>query len=282
MHIKNYFILGVISIALAFVTACGKSSTRSHKPLRIMVGGTMRPVIEKLAKDYTAKTGQQIEWDYGDSGELMIRIEQTQTGDLYVCHDPFVVRLNTRGLCDKAYTAASLTPVIVVAKGNPKGITGFKDLAKPGIKIILPDRMYSTTGHIVARMAEKAGLVNEFNANTVSHTRGGGQSADAVGLGTADAAIVWNAVAHLRKDKVDVVEIEPEVRPQRDIDAITTATYGKSDTDYTRVTISTLKASKNIEAARKLAEFICAPENREIWASCGFSPADPTRPTIPE
>jgi molybdate transport system substrate-binding protein len=246
-------------------------------PLRVLVGGTMRPAVEALIREYTKKTGQEIEMDNGDSGELMIRIEQTKSGDVYVCHDPFLATLARKGFCDKSWTVASLKPVIVVPKGNPKNIGGFRDLAKPGTKLVLTDPVYSTMGHVVTRMAERAGMSAQIESNAVTRTRGGGQAANAVALGTADASIVWDAVAFLRKDKLDSVPIEKDFAPRKDVDAVTSATYGRIDMDYIRVTVATLKFSKNLEAARRFAEFVASKENRKTWDTQGYSPVDDSR-----
>lgn len=254
-----------------------KTSTANMAPLRILVGGTMRPAMEALVNAYTLKTGQKIEIDTGDSGELMIRIEQTKSGDVYVCHDPFLARLIRKGFCDKSWTVATLKPVIVVPHGNPKAINGFRDLAKSGTKLILTDAIYSTMGYVVARIASRAGLSDQIASNTVTTTRSGGQAANAVAIGTAEASIVWDAVAFLRKDKLDSIPIEKEFAPQQNIDAVTSATYGKIDMDYIRVTLATLNFSKNQEAARRFAEFVASKENRAIWEAQGYSPVDDSR-----
>jgi molybdate transport system substrate-binding protein len=246
-------------------------------PLRILVGGTMRPAMEELIRQYTAKTGQKIEMDNGDSGELMIRIEQTKSGDAYVCHDPFLATLERKGFRDRAWTVASLKPVIVVPKGNPRGIAGFGDLAKPGTRLVLTDSTYSTMGHIVSRMAGKAGLAARIESNTVTRTRGGGQAANAVALGTADASIVWDAVAFLRKDKLDAVPVGADFSMRKDVDAVTSATYGRIDMDYVRVTVATLKFSKNLDAARRFAEFVASKDARKVWDAQGYSPVDDSR-----
>lgn len=248
--------------------------------LRILVGGTMRPAMEALIKQYTAKTGQKIEMDNGDSGELMIRIEQTRSGDIYVCHDPFLASLQKKRLADAYWTVASLKPIIAVPKGNPKNIAGFRDLARPGMKVIFTDPVYSTAGHIVTRMMERSGLSGSIESNVVSRTRSGGQAANAVGLGTADAAIVWDAVAFLRRDKLDTVSIEPDIAMKKDVDAITSATFGRIDMDYIRVTLCTLRCSKNLEAARAFAKFAASNEARKTWDSLGYSPVDDSRQPV--
>ncbi|MEW6041353.1 MAG: extracellular solute-binding protein, partial [Elusimicrobiota bacterium] len=234
---------------------------------------TMRPVMEELAKTYEQKTRQKILLDHAESGQQLIKIEQTEKGDLYVAHDPFLAGLTNKGLCEQAWVTAYLHPVIVVSKGNPKNIHGLRDLGKTGIRVILPHQIYSTIGHAVPRMTEKAGIKQAIEKNIISRTRGGGEAANAVIIGTADAAIVWDAVAYLRRDNLDLIPIEQEYQLKSGIDAVTTSTYGYIDMGLIRVTIATLKHSKNLKAATSFAEFVQSKENKEIWKKFGYTPA---------
>ncbi len=260
---------GFIGLCLIFMLlSCGKKAAKEH--LLCYVGGTMRPAMEALQKEYEAKTGNKVDFDQGESGQLTIRITETKKGDLFVCHDPFQMDLNKKGLEEKFWVMASLSPVIVVVKGNPKKITGLKSLGEKGLKLILTHPLYSTMGHIVPEMGKKAGVWDAIKANVISETRSGGEAANAVSIGTADAAIVWNAVAYLRTDKLDTVSIESDYRLKSGVDVITAATFGKIDMGDIRVTISTLKCSKNLKEATAFAEFAVSPEAREIWKKFGF------------
>ncbi len=261
-------------VTSSLLTSCGKAPKPNGAPLLVYVGGTMRPAMEELIKLYQARTGQPVQIDYADSGQLLVKIELTRRGDIYVAHDPYLGELMEKGLGDRGWTVASLTPVIVVQKGNPKDIRGFRDLAKPGLRLIIPDPQYATTGVIAAHMATKAGISQEMTQNIVTRTRGGSEAANAVCLGTADAAIVWNAVAHLRLDKLSVVPIEEGFVVK---DVVTTPS-GQVELDYVRVNVATLKASKVLPGARRFAEFLVSEEGRAVWLSYGFSPANAARP----
>ena len=203
---------------------------------------------------------------------MLIKIVTTRRGDVYVCHDPFLAALKRRGFCDKYWVVASLRPVIVVQKGNPKGIHGLLDLAKPGLKVGLTDEKYSTCGHIAKLMLKKAGIERKVKRNVVMTTRCHAEAANAVILKTLDAAIVWDATAFQRRDKLDIVEVEPQFMPKHGVDTVTTATFGPIDMGYIRVTVAALKCSKQIEAARDFARFVASREGREVFRKCGFSP----------
>ena len=261
-----------------FMSGCRRSSKLSAvgkpEPLLCYVGGTMRPVMEMLAEAYEKDTGQPVTIDYSGSGQLLIKIETTGIGDLYVCHDPFLNALMRKGLGLKGYTIAAIKPMIAVAKGNPKQIKGLADLTRPGLKVGLTDEMFSTVGHINKVMFRKAGLAEAIKANVVTRSRSGGQVANAVKLGHLDAAIVWNAVIFVRRDALDAVEIEDRYRPQPGVDAVTSPTWGPIDMSRIRVTLATLKCSKQPKAAAQFAEYVTSAKARAVFLANGFLPAE--------
>ena len=264
-----------IGVWLAAGTGLAEEMT-TKKPaageaLLVHVGGTMRPAMEKICKLFEQETGTKVEMNYNDSGALMTVIETTGKGDVCVVHDPFQASMEKKGMVDRSYTVAVVTPVIVVKKGNPKKIGGVRDLTRDDVKVGLTDAVYSTGGHVVDVIFKKAGIVEAMGKKDVVRARGGGEVANAVKMGTIDAAIVWNAVAFERKADLDAVAIDPLVMPDAKVDAVTSATYGKLDMSCVRVWLMTLKASKQLDAARKLADIAVSDRGRAIFVECGFS-----------
>jgi molybdate transport system substrate-binding protein len=246
--------------------------TKGNDPLLCYIGGTMRPAVEKLAEMYKKKTGIKIYPDYSSSGEALIKVKQTGRGDLIVVHDPYIGQILKEKIGDTAFTVATMRGVIIVPKGNPKNIRGINDLAKPGIKLIFSDQQYSTLGHVVDVINKKSGLGSKIEGNIISRTKGSAEAANAICVGTGDAAIVWDAVAWLRKDKVDVIEIDPRYQPQAGIDAISSSTFGNIDMSSVRVTVARLKCSKHQDEALKFAEFMVSEEGAKVWKEMGYSP----------
>ena len=275
--------LAVCAVVLLCVCGCRKQQA-SESPLVCYVGGTMRPAMEKLAKTYTERTGRRIEIDYAGSGELLARIQNEKRGDLYVCHDPFLDILMQKKLGRKGRTVAVLTPVIVVQKGNPKNIRRLSDLVRPDVRVILTDYKYSTLGNMLAKIFEKAQMDFERVKQHVRKTvKSGGQAANDVKIGGFDAAIVWNAVAHLRRDGLDIVPISPEHLPQpgAEADAITSATGKTWDVSRILVTIATLRCSKMPDEAEAFASFVAGSEGAAVFRSMGFTPAPAEPATAP-
>ena len=235
----------------------------------------MQPALEAIAKQYQAKTGQAIAINEAGSGELLAHIQMQKEGDLYVCHDPFVDMLMQKyKLGVDAWVVSELTPVIVVRKGNPKNIRGLADLTRPGLAIALTDYTYSSLGWMLPALFRKAGVDFESlkKQKNIVTNRSGGYAANLVQTGNADVAIVWNAVAWLRRDALDVVPIEPPLLPP-DVDAVSGATGRKYKLVPMRVTVATLTCSRQPDAARRFAEYVASPAASRVFQEFGFTPA---------
>jgi len=281
---KRFGHIGIIvGVAACCLVGCGRENPED-KPLVFYVGGTMQPAMAELVEIYEKKTGQEVEIDKSGSGVLLNRIRMDKSADVFICHDPFMDELmeGKKGqLGIDAWTVSQITPVIVVQPGNPSGIEGIGDLMGKGIKVAVTDLEYSTCGHMLATMFGKAGveIVQEdkrvflrkdgVDKDIVTY-RSGGRTADTVKNRKFDAAIVWNAVAHLRGNAVEVVSIG-KCLPVPGVDTITSATEKVRDIGRIRVTIATLTCSKRPEAAKKFAEFIASDEAQKIFREFGFT-----------
>jgi len=264
----------ILAILVATLAGCGRQEKpeASATPLICHVGGTMRPVMEELAKAYQQRTGQAVEINSAGSGELLAHIELQKSGDVYVCHDPFGDVLMAKGLGVDGWTVAGLVPVIVVQKGNPKNIRGLADLARDDVEVILTDYQRSTLGRMLPTIFAKAGidLAELDRRKAIETNKSGGYVANKVKMRNADAAIVWNAVGHLRLDGVDIVPITGEHLPTPGIDTVTAATGPQYLLTPVRVTAATLTCSTRPAAAAAFAEFVTGDEAHEVFRQFGF------------
>jgi molybdate transport system substrate-binding protein len=261
---------GIFIGILCLFFGCPKKETPS---LLCYVGSYMLPPMEEIAKRYKQKTGTKVLFDVGSGGALAVKIEQTQKGDLYLYHDPYPEVLVTKGLANKTYLVASLTPAIVVPKGNPKNIKGLHDLTQPGLRVGLALKPYSNVAFMNEIILTKAGLKAEIEKNVVTRAKGD-ELALAVAMGSLDAAITWNARIALYPDKLESIELPPKFLPQPGVDTVTSATYGIFDLGFTGVRIATLKTSKQPTLAASFAKFAASSVGREIFSKYGFSGVD--------
>ena len=152
----------------------------------------------------------------------------------------------------------------MVPKGNPKNIAQIEDLARSGVRLGIGDRTYSTSGVIVNNMLKKLAEGDAILRNVRMETKGHQQRCTDVAMGALDAAIVWNAVAHLFRDKLDIIPI-----PKKYVDAVTSATYKKSDLKHVKVTVGLISFAREKEAARRFYEF-ATTRCRDVFEQYGF------------
>ncbi|MBI5726008.1 MAG: extracellular solute-binding protein [Planctomycetes bacterium] len=266
-------LLAVIVLAAAAIVVYALAHNKQDSgTLHCYVGGTMGPVFKDLADRWLKKTGQKVELDISDSGQAIVKLQTAKKGDLIVVHDPFHGQLANEGLSVGGWHIASLTPVMVVKKGNPRGIKAIADVDRDDVKLIYTHPVFSTLGHIMPIVFRKAGLdPRKMQDKAVSLPRSGAEAANAVILGKADAGFCWDAVAFLRSKDLDVIPISPELRPQPKVDVVSGATYGQIDMGEVRVTIDVLGCSDQRKAAEDFAAFCASKDNEKLWQDKGFT-----------
>lgn len=256
-------IIGVVAIIVAMGLLL-KGGGKREQEILVLSGGSMRAAMEEIIKQYGEISDDKVLASYGGSGELCAQIQQTQKGDIYVCHDPFIPWAKGQGLIDTWATVGYLDVAIVVPKGNPKGITGIKDLAKPGIRLGIGNQTYSTSGVIVKHMLQKLEYGDAILKNVRTETKGHQQRCTDVAMGALDAGIVWSAVAYLFRDKLETIPI-----PKKYVDAITSATYQQSDLKNVKVTIGIISYAREKEPVRRFYEF-ATTQGRDVFEKYGF------------
>ena len=116
--------------------------------------------------------------------------------------------------------------IIAVKKGNPKHITGFEDLLKDGMRIVVTEGagVLNTSGtgtwEDVAGRLGKLDDVRKFRKNIVAYAKGSGAAYKAFNEKDADAWITWPDWPITHSDKLESVELAPERTIWRDVNVV--------------------------------------------------------------
>ncbi|MCA9186427.1 MAG: substrate-binding domain-containing protein [Pirellulaceae bacterium] len=225
----------------------GNSPTTSeqddNRPLLVYCAAGMRPSLEKIADDYELEYEIATQLQYGGSNTLLSQIEVSQLGDLFVSADVDYLELGRqRGLVREILPLARIRPVIVVRKGNPKGIQSIQDLLRSDVTTALGSPEQAAIGRTTRTLLEKAGIWSSVSDNV---TRTGvfkptvPEVANDVKLGSVDAGIVWDTTLPLYPDlqAIPVPELEGGT---------------------TLVAVGVLSSTSNPTAALRLARYIAA------------------------
>ncbi len=197
----------VIAGLMAFMWGFSKEAARNTSgtdasPLVLYCAAGMQAPVSQIAAAYEREFGRRIDIQYGGSGSLLSQVQVARQGDLFLAgDDSYLDTAAAKGLVAERMLAVRLTPVLLVAKGNPKGVTGLADLTREGVRVALGAPEAASIGQTTKRLCEAAGLWEQIKAAV--ETRGGvfkptvNEVGTDVKLGSVDAGIVWDSVAHL-------------------------------------------------------------------------------------
>ncbi len=168
---------------------------------------------------------------------------------------------------------ASNTLTLMVAAGNPANVTGLHDLARPGLRVLLPNpRWEGVARQVQQSLVHAGGRVLEHSVYddkvrsgeailTEIHHR---QTPMKLMQGRADVGVTWRSEAIFQESighPISHVDI-PEADNVR-------ATYAAA----------VVHGAPHPAAARAWVEFLASPQAQKILARYGFGPALPQPPS---
>lgn len=177
--------------------------------------------------------------------------------------------LEKAGLMDRYAVYMHNELVIMVAKGNPKGIRAINDFVRPGVRTSMPNPVNEGIMQFYARkVLERHGIWNQISGGkecfscqatpqnwfTSVHHR---ETPDRIKAGTADAGIVWKT------------ETQEAIRAGAPVEAVMLPPED-SLRDEVAYAIGALTNSPRRAMAEMYLEFLKSPECQQAYAKYGF------------
>jgi len=240
--------LGLGALALFYRHSAKSAPGRT---LTVYCATGIKKPVEAIAAVYRKELGVAAELQYGGTASLLSAIRVAKTGDLFVAADDAAIAEASRlGLIHEVLPLVRQTPVIAVAKGNPKGIRALDDLLKDGVRFALANPESASIGRVTKRVL--AARWETFSAKAAVLKPTVMDIASDVTLGAVDAAIVWDSTAA----QFPTLEAVPF-------------------TDVTEIAgVAVLTACAQPAAALRFARYLTAPEKgAPIFTAQGFRPA---------
>ncbi len=240
-------------LVLIAAIGCSKKETpQKSTELVILCGSSFVPPTEQLCSEFKAETGIETVHTVGGSEDLLPHVKAKIKGDIFITHDPFLDYTSEADALEDDVQVGFVAPVLVVQKGNPKGIKSVDDLTQPGLKVALTDPQYSTAGEMVFALIEKKGIKEAVLKNVENRlTKGHSNIGTFLKTQAVDAGIMWNGVAHTFADSVDVIKTPYEYDEE------------------IRVHIMGLSYTKQPEALEQFMEFV-RKRGPDIFAEHGY------------
>jgi len=189
-------VLLIALVALLYGTQSRPDRARRVEPLLVYCAAGLKLPVEAAARDYESEFGIPVQIQFGGSGTLLSNLKVSQRGDLFIAADDSFVELGrSNRLLAEVISLAQLAPVLVVARGNPKGVADLADLLAPGIRLSLANPEAAAVGALTRQALVHSGHWSVLSANATVFKPTVNDVANDVKLGSVDAGFVWDATA---------------------------------------------------------------------------------------
>ena len=232
------------------------------------------PLFEKTPEG----AGVTFNQSYGASGDQSRKVESGLPTDVVnFSVEPDVTRLVKSGQVDADWNAGEHKGIpfgsvvtIVTRKGNPKNITSWDDLLKPGIEIVTPNPFSSGSAkwNLLAPYTAKSNGGTNAQAgldyvsalvkdHVTTQPKSGREASDTFLQGTGDALISYENEAIFLERGGDPVE------------HVTPPTTFKIENP-----LAVVKTSTNLATAKAFNDYLYTPAAQTLLAQAGFRPVD--------
>jgi sulfate transport system substrate-binding protein len=272
---KRIPVLALSLIAALGLAACGSSSGGASKSVSLVAYSTPQGAFEKLIPAFQATAagkGVSFSQSYGPSGEQSRSVANGLHADVVnFSLEPDVEKLVKAGLVSAGWNqnathgfVTNSVAVIIVRKGNPKHITGWSDLIKPGVQVLTPNPFTSGSARWNVMAAYGAQLkegktpaqaqeyLKALFHNVVSQDSSARNALQTFLAGRGDALIDYEdeAIADQKKGAaIEYVIPKDTILIQNPIAAVGSSAAGK-----------------------QFVEYLLSPPAQEIWAEKGYRP----------
>jgi sulfate/thiosulfate transport system substrate-binding protein len=268
---------GALAVLIASIglAACGSSGAAKH--LTLVAYSTPQAAYASLISAFQASSegkGITFSQSYGPSGDQSRAVAAGLKADVAnFSLEPDVTRLVKAGLVSPDWNknathgfVSESVAVIIVRKGNPKHITGWGDLAKPGVQVITPNPFTSggARWNIMAAYgaqiregkspAEAQAYLRKLFGNVVSQDSSARNALQTFLAGRGDALIDYEneAIADQRKGSpIEYVVPKTTILIQNPI---------------------AILSGGNTAEAQKFVDYLLSPAGQKIWAEKGYRP----------
>jgi sulfate/thiosulfate-binding protein len=274
---RTVAIVAVAALTLA-VSSCGSSGSGSGKHVALVAYSTPQSAFEKLTAGFQATPegkGVSFSQSYGASGEQSRAVASGLHADVVnFSLEPDVERLVKAGMVASNWNqnathgiVADSVVTIVVRKGNPKHITGWSDLVRPGVQVVTPNPFTSggARWNIMAAYgaqlkegktpAQALEYLTTLFHHVVSQDSSARNALQTFLAGRGDALLDYENEAITVKKKGEPVEY---VIPD--------------DTILIQTPVAVVGSGGGSATAQKFVDYLLSPAAQAIWASKGYRP----------
>lgn len=251
---KRRAALGVViaTVLVVVLTGCGSSSTgNKNQKLVVFAAASLKKTFTDIGEQFkTDNPGTSIDFDFAGSSDLVNQLTQGAKADVFASADTKNMDKAAQAglLAGNPVNFASNTLAIVVAPGNPKRVTVFGDLAKPGLNVVVCAPQVPC-GSATQKMED----ATRVKINPVSEESSVTDVLNKVTSGQADAGVVYITDAIGAGDKVSTVQ------------------FPEADVAVNTYPIAVLKNAPAAGLAKKFVDLVTGEAGQKILMQAGFA-----------
>jgi molybdate transport system substrate-binding protein len=243
----------LLATLLLFVGLAHAPEARAGVTLLVHAGAGIRPPLDELGLLFEQRTGTHVDFSYKGSGCLLADITFSKQGDVYIPGELFYLeQARARGFIADSRVVAVMATALIVQRGDPQGITTLADLQRPGLRVGLADPEAVAIGRAADEALTRCGLLEAVHANKAMDALTVVELGIGVKLGHLDAAIVWDATAHLFRDSTQQVPFPDACRVDSPVPA------------------GVLSFSEHPQEAAQFVAFLASDEAAELFRAHGY------------
>lgn len=242
--------LGLVLTGCVLTGAPGATAPDETRTLTVFAAASLKATFTDLGERFeAAHPGVTVAINFAGSQTLVEQLDQGATADVLATADEATMAAAVAaGLVTSepiAFVANQLT--IVVPPGNPAGVTGFADLADPGLKLVVCAPVVPC-GAATQQVAQTAGVA----LTPVSEEQAVSDVLAKVQAGEADAGLVYATDARAATGTVEEVS------------------FPESAAVTNRYPIAVLAAAADPELAAGFLDLVTGPQGRAVFERAGF------------
>jgi molybdate transport system substrate-binding protein len=259
------FILGSCTTKAA-VFQQGRQPPAESVTLNVFAAASLTESFTQISKNFEAQhPNVSVVLNFAGSQDLAQQINSGAPADIFASANAIQMQVAIDGgriISGSQQTFVQNRLVMITPSDNPAGLRTFKDLAKPGLKLVLasqdvPVGKYSL--QILDKADQDPGYGNMFKSdvlkNVVSYENNVKSVLAKIALGEGDAGIVYSSdVTGENGNKV----IETDIPDNLNVIA--------------KYPIALLKDSRQADLAKAFVDYVLSPEGQAVLSKYGFIP----------
>jgi molybdate transport system substrate-binding protein len=258
-----------LAFVIALLVGCGGQASVPEGQAKVVVvfaASSLKEAFEALAGGLKEKGIERVDYNFAGSQALAAQLSQGAKGDVFASADGknMEAAIAAGSVVSGTERVLATNKLVVVVPAGEAQISTLKDLAKPGLKLVLADKSVPSGNYSLQaldKLSADPAYGRDFKeralANVVSYESNVRQVLSKVELGEADAGIVYATDA--KAAKVGTIEIEDKYNV------------------VARYYIAPVKDAVHPEAAKGFIEYALSEEAQRTLESYGFERADQDR-----